>query len=62
MKTRKAQDAYLQAYSRAMQALADVQAMIHDMPAPDGEVKIDWSHVGDMTRIAGELQSMLPEA
>lgn len=57
----KANAAYLAAYARAMKALKDVENMIHDQPAPDGEVGINWCHVGDMLRIAAELEEILPE-
>ena len=52
---------YLKAYSRAMKALEDVRNMIHENPAPDGEIEIHWGHVGDMMRIAAELEDILPE-
>jgi hypothetical protein len=57
----KASAAYLEAYARAMKALKDVENMIHDNPAPEGEVEIHWGHVGDMLRIASELEDILPE-
>jgi hypothetical protein len=57
----KASAAYLESYARAMKALKDVESMIHDNPAPDGETEIDWGHVGDMRRIASELENILPE-
>ncbi len=53
--------AYLQAYTRAMKALKDVENSIHDNPAPDSEIQIDWAHVGDMNRIASSLEAILPE-
>ena len=52
---------YKEAYSRAINALWDVQNMIHENPAPDGEIEIHWGHVGDMMRIAAELEDILPE-
>ena len=58
----KASAAYLEAYARAMKALKDVENMIHDNPAPEGEVAIHWGHVGDMLRIASELEDILPTA
>jgi hypothetical protein len=57
----KASATYLEAYARAMKALKDVENMIHDNPAPEGEVEIHWGHVGDMLRIASNLEDILPE-
>lgn len=57
----KATASYLEAYKRAMKALKDVENMIHDNPAPEGEVEIDWRNVGDMLRIAAALEDLLPE-
>jgi len=57
----KATAAYLEAYYRAMKALTDVENMIHDNPAPEGEVEIHWGNVGDILRIASELEDILPE-
>jgi hypothetical protein len=57
----KASAAYLESYARAMKALKDVENMIHDNPAPEGEVEIHWGHVGDMLRIASALEDILPE-
>jgi len=57
----KASAAYLEAYNRAMKALNDVENMIHDNPAPEGETEIHWGHVGDMLRIAAGIEELLPE-
>jgi hypothetical protein len=46
-----AEQAYVKAYARVMQSIRDLENKIHDMPAPEGETKIDWGHVGDMNRI-----------
>ena len=56
-----AESAYIAAYDRAMQALKDIESMIHDNPAPGGDIRITWGNVGDMARIAHELESILPE-
>ena len=53
--------AYVEAYAKAMRALKDVENFIHDQPAPDGEIKIDWGNVGDMNRIVEMLKEILPE-
>jgi hypothetical protein len=56
-----AEKSYLRAYERAMTALRAVENMIHDNPAPEGDIQIHWGHVGDMNRIAAALESILPE-
>jgi len=58
----RAAAAYLEAYARFMKALKNVENRIHDNPAPEGEVEIRWGNVGDMLRIAAELEDILPEA
>ena len=56
-----AEKSYLKAYNRAMAALRAVENLIHDQPAPEGDIQIHWGHVGDMNRIASALESILPE-
>lgn len=55
---RPVQDAYLASYERAMKALKAVENMIHDQPAPDGEVEINYGNVGDMNHIAEQLEEI----
>lgn len=57
----KASAHYLSAYFRVMKALDDVEKMIHDQPAPGGEIEFHWGHVAEMLRIAAELEDILPE-
>lgn len=59
LKNLKAETAYIETYTRAMAALKAIEEMIHDKPAPEGDVKIDWGHVGDMARIASQLEDIL---
>ncbi len=61
MKNTTAEAAYIEAYRRTMEAMEALKTMIHDNPAPEGEVKINWAHVGDMLRIATALEEILPE-
>lgn len=51
--------AYIRAYNAAMAALQDIENMIHDNPAPEGETEIDWGHVGNMNRITANLKEIL---
>ncbi len=60
--TQKAEAAYIAAQQRAMEALKKVQNMLQDFPAPEGEITINWGHVGDMLKIAAELEDILPES
>ena len=55
-------DAYFAAYDRAMNALRNIRAALHYMPAPEGDAEINWGHVGDMNRIAEELEEILPKS
>jgi len=54
-----AEQARANAYARAMRALAAVQSLIHDQPAPEGEIEIHWGHVGDMQRITAALEEIV---
>jgi hypothetical protein len=58
---KKASDAYFTAYARAMDALRKIEAALRDMPAMKYYVVITWGHVGDMNRIADELEGILPK-
>jgi hypothetical protein len=49
------QIAYATAYERVQAALMKLDEAIHDLPAPDGETAIDWSHVGSMNHIAAMI-------
>ena len=53
-----AQNRYQKAYRDALAALAAVSHAIHDLPAPGGEIEINWGHVGDMIRIATDLRAI----
>jgi len=53
------QTAYLNAYNDIQSLIQDLQNKLHDMPAPDSEIKLDWGNVGDMRKIKSELQEIL---
>ena len=53
-----AQAAYLAAYNDCQAAIVAIQALIHDMPAPDGETPICWGNVGDMSHMASSLNEI----
>jgi hypothetical protein len=54
-----AEQARQNAYLRTMRALNAVKDLIHDQPAPEGEIEIHWGHVGDMNRIAAALEELV---
>jgi hypothetical protein len=54
----KAESAYIDAYRRAILALKNIETKIYDMPAADGEGTIHWGNVGDMLKIAAELEEI----
>ena len=53
-----ADQAYTEAYARVLKAIEAVEAMVHDLPAPEGEIKINWAHVGTMNHIATQLEQL----
>lgn len=36
-----------------------IRELLQDQPAPDGETKITWCHVGTMTEVANRLASVV---
>jgi hypothetical protein len=49
--------AYLENYNAAIVAMQSIQGAIHDMPAPESG-NVTWTHVGDMGRIASDLETI----
>jgi len=56
---RTAQNAYLATHQEVLEKLQKLQEALFDMPAPDGEAKIDWNHVGSITEINRQLKETL---
>lgn len=50
---------YLSAYERAKKALQAVETFIHDLPAPEGKIEINYGYVGDMNHIAEQLEQIV---
>lgn len=48
-------DAYAAAHAATLEQLAALTAIIEDLPAPDGDVRIDWGHVGSLTDLCRRL-------
>lgn len=57
-KNAEAEARYLQKYNQAQDLIAKIQERIHDMPAPDGEVAIDWGHFGEIARLVDQLREI----
>jgi hypothetical protein len=49
---------YLENYNAAIVALQAIEQAVHDMPAPESGC-VTWTHVGDMGRIASDLEAIL---
>ena len=43
----------------AQDMLAHISELLTDMPAPDGECKIDWGHVGTVTHVNEMLSQII---
>jgi hypothetical protein len=57
--TQAAQDAYLAQHTKAAALLQELEEALFDQPAPDGEIAIDWSHVGSVTELNRQLENAL---
>ena len=56
---RTAQDAYLEKHTEALKLLEQLQQALFDLPAPDGEVAINWAHVGTVAEVKRQLAETL---
>jgi hypothetical protein len=54
----RTEKAYLENYNAAIVALQSIERAVHDMPAPESG-NVAWTHVGDMGRIASDLEAIL---
>jgi hypothetical protein len=55
----RAETAYITQHAAALATLRALQSIIGDMPAPDGGTSIHWGHVGSLTEINDQLNSIL---
>ncbi|MEN6507123.1 MAG: hypothetical protein ABFD92_21510 [Planctomycetaceae bacterium] len=55
----EAQPAYESAHMVATDLLAHIGELLQDMPAPDGEVTINWGHVGSLAEVNGKLAEII---
>jgi hypothetical protein len=57
--TARVETAYTAQHAAALASLQALQTIIEDMPAPDGETRINWGHVGSLTEINEHLGQLL---
>jgi len=54
-KRQKVQDAYIAKHTQATELLGTLQRIVEDMPAPDGETRINWGDVGSLGYLCEQL-------
>ena len=54
-----AEEAYILHHAKAVALLGQLKEVLFDMPAPDGEISIDWSHVGTVAEAERQLTQVL---
>lgn len=47
---------YTLLHAECLGILKDIQDALQDLPAPEGEIKIDWTHVGSLQEIRRQLR------
>ncbi len=55
----KAETAYAEQHAAAAALLHQLSSALFDMPAPDGDTRINWAHVGSVTEIRSQLEQTL---
>ena len=55
----EAQPSYESAHMVATDLLAHIGELLQDLPAPDGEVVINWAHVGSLAEVNRRLASVV---
>ena len=55
----KAEAAYENAHLVAQDLLERIREQLFDLPAPEGEVRIDWAHVGTVTEVNHRLAELV---
>ena len=55
----EAQPAYESTHMVAMDLLGRIRELLQDQPAPDGDVEINWAHVGSLTEVANRLAAVV---
>jgi hypothetical protein len=59
MANQTVQDQYVTWHTLCLERLEQLQQAMFDLPAPGGDVEIDWGHVGSVTEIAKQLEQTL---
>lgn len=54
-----AEDAYVAQHAEAAALLEQLQEALFDLPAPDGEIPINWAHVGTVAELRRQLAEAL---
>jgi hypothetical protein len=55
----EAQPAYGSAHMVATDLLAHISELLEDLPPPDGDVAINWAHVGSLAEVNLRLASVV---
>lgn len=55
-KRQRIEDAYIAAHANSVTLLRELQQMVENLPAPNGETPIHWGHVGDLGHVNALLQ------
>ena len=59
MANNRAEAAYINQHAAALYTLNELESIIENMPAPDGEAQINWGHVGTLSEINDRLCDLL---
>jgi hypothetical protein len=51
--------AYEQSHDEAVHLVEQIRDALYDLPAPDGEIPINWGHVGSLNEVANRLRATL---
>ena len=54
-----AEDAYMNAHQTVQAAVERIGELLFDLPAPDSEVAINWSHVAELNEVNTRLSRVI---
>lgn len=54
-----AEDVYIVTHSQALELLQRIEGAMFDLPAPDDETPINWTHVGTVAELKRQLTEAL---
>ena len=57
---KSAEEAYTTRHSECLAELDRIRQYLFDLPAPGGDVPINWSHVGEVGLVLDDLREVLP--